>query len=170
MRRRDFITLLGGAAAWPLVARAQQADKVSRIGYLSLGAPAAEVTRFNALRAGLAALGYVEGKNLVIETRWLEGRPYDQLAELAARHAVPAVFATREFVAAGGLMSYGSSLADAYRLAGTYTGRILKGEKPANLPVQQTTKIELLINLKSAKTLGIVVPLSLSGRADELIE
>ena len=83
MKRREFITLLGGAAAWPLVARAQQADKVSRIGYLSLGAPAAEATRFNAFRAGLAALGYVEGKNLVIETRWLEGRPYDELAELA---------------------------------------------------------------------------------------
>ena len=84
--RRQFISALGGAAAtWPPAARAQQADKVYRIGYLSLGSPAAEATRFNAFRAGLAALGYVEGKNLVIETRWLEGGKYDRLAELAAQ-------------------------------------------------------------------------------------
>ena len=86
MKRREFIRLLGSAAtSWPLAARAQQADKVYRIGYLSLGSPTAEATRFNAFRAGLAALGYVEGKNLTIETRWLEGGKYDQLAELAAQ-------------------------------------------------------------------------------------
>jgi putative ABC transport system substrate-binding protein len=86
MRRREFIKLLGGVTlGWPLAARAQQADKVHRIGYLSPGSPAAEATRFNAFRAGLVALGYVEGKNLVIETRWLEGGKYDQLAQLAGQ-------------------------------------------------------------------------------------
>jgi putative ABC transport system substrate-binding protein len=83
---------------------------------------------------------------------------------------VPAVFEYREFVAAGGLMSYGGAITDAYRLAGVYAARVLKGEKPANLPVQQVTKVEFYINLKSAKALGITVPLPLSGRADEVIE
>jgi putative tryptophan/tyrosine transport system substrate-binding protein len=83
---------------------------------------------------------------------------------------MPAVFTTREFVAAGGLMSYGSSYADAYHLAGTYTARVLKGEKAGDLPVQQSTKIELFLNLKTAKAFGINVPNTLVGRADEVIE
>jgi putative ABC transport system substrate-binding protein len=94
----------------------------------------------------------------------------EQLAALAVRYAVPTAFETREFAAAGGLMSYSGNLTDSYRLAGLYTARILKGEKPGDLPVQLGTKAELHINLKTAKALGITVPLPLSGRADELFE
>jgi putative ABC transport system substrate-binding protein len=94
----------------------------------------------------------------------------DQLAALTVRHAVPAIYQRREFAAAGGLMSYGSSISDTHRIVGLYTGRILKGDNPANLPVQQASKVELYINFKTAKAFGLTVPLPLLGRADEVIE
>src|SRR5262245_13364816 len=94
----------------------------------------------------------------------------ERLGALTVRHAVPAISSYREFAVAGGLLSYGTDIGEAYRLAGIYTGRVLKGEKPADLPVQQATKVEFYINLKTAKALGITVPPSMQARADEMIE
>jgi putative tryptophan/tyrosine transport system substrate-binding protein len=326
MRRREFITLLGGAAAtWPLAARAQQ-PAIAVIGYLDLGSPEMRPSMVAAFRKGLSETGYIEGGNLSIEYRFAHDQ-FDRLAELAGdlvrrrvavivarpgpaalaakaatstipivfeigsdpvqaglvasldrpggnitgaaslnvelgpkrlellhellpaatlvgmlldpvnpgveeqsrdmqaaaralgvdlhilrtssegdimmafatlaelragalvigggafllgrielltaltlRHGVPSISQDRDLTAAGGLMSYGGNLAESYRLAGVYTGRILKGEKPADLPVQQSTKTELIINLKTAKSLGLNVPPSLLARADEVIE
>jgi putative ABC transport system substrate-binding protein len=325
MRRRDFITLLGGAAAWPIVARAQGSAKTA-IGYLSVRTLKSEASLLAAFRQGLGVGGFVEGQSLSIEYRFADGRyeqlpamaadlarrqvavifagggtaaaakaatstipivfsgntdpvqsglvtsfnrpggnvtgvsnlsgdvtekrlqllhdliptastmgylinpsapidlealrrrgqaaaaslgldvhfleagsegdfetafaslqqlragalligpdPYftsrsEQLAGLALRHAVPASYQFREFAAAGGLMSYGGSISEGYRLAGTYAARILKGEKPADLPVQQSTKVELVINLNTARALGLTVPQALLFAAEEVIE
>jgi ABC-type uncharacterized transport system substrate-binding protein len=324
MKRREFITLLGGVAAWPLAARAQQSMPV--IGFLAGPSAGASKSTLSGFRLGLRQAGYVEGQNVHIAFRWAEGRydrfpelaaelvnlpvtviaaigasaalaaisatktipivfassvdpvkiglvasfnrpsgnatgvafllselvgkqfellreflpraavmgllvnptsqnaetqsaavpgamgalglqivvqnasndpdleiafatfvqkrtealvvasdPYfygrrEQLAALAARHRLPAIYSDREYVADGGLMSYGASIADAYRQAGVFTGRILQGDKPSELPVQQAVKIELVVNLPAAKALGVEMPLSLLLRINEAIE
>jgi len=325
MRRREFIALLGGAAAaWPLTARAQQPANIPHVGVLRFGPAAAYVDRVEALRSGLRQLGYVEGKNIVIDFRWAEtvdqlsklaaelvglnvdvifatssteveaarqatktipivfathadpvgvghvaslarpgenitglsmlltevvakeletlkealpdmtragvlftstapsyaptaqaletaGKTLDvrlvmvsatvedfeaafetmsrervggfvavatpptlshreRLAKLALKHRLPSMFGTKENVEAGGLMSYAPDLRDLTRRAAAYIDKILKGAKPADLPVQQATKMELVINLKTAKALGLNVPPTLLARADEVIE
>jgi putative ABC transport system substrate-binding protein len=320
MRRREFITLLGGMLAWPLAARAQQAT-IPVLGFVNPTTAQSFARPLSAFLKGLSETGYVEGRNVAIEYRWAENRNdrlaamladlvcrqvsviaatstpaalaakaatttipivfemgsdpiqlglvaslsrpggnitgvtqlvqevtpkmlellhellptarvmallvnptvpaqaqaytsevlaaahslglelhvlnasrvfarlielragglvigaealftshSEQLAALAAHYGVPTIYKGREFAAAGGLMSYGSDITDSYRLAGIYTGRVLKGEKPTDLPVQQATKIELYINLKTAKALGVTVPLPVSGRADEVFE
>jgi ABC-type uncharacterized transport system substrate-binding protein len=328
MRRRDFITLIGGAAAaWPFAVRAQQ-PTMPVIGYLGSESPDVFAGRLSAFRQGLSETGFVEGQNVAIEYRWAENqydrfpalladfirrkvtvivavtgtppalaakvatttipivfvtagdpvalglvaslnrpggnltgvatltvelapkqlevlrelvptaitiallvnpanstnaetlsrdvqaaartlglqlhvlhasteRDFDavfaslprlragalfigsdpffnsrsqQLTALASRHAMPTMYPFREYAMAGGLISYGNSFADAHRQVGVYTGRVLKGEKPADLPIQQSVKVELVINLKTAKALGLTFPISLLGRADEVIE
>jgi putative ABC transport system substrate-binding protein len=128
---------------------------------------AATVQEFDAAFASLATLGV---KGLIIGT----GQPYttrsSELAQLAARYRMPTIGDSHEFVAGGGLIIYAGSREDSYALVGRYIGRILKGEKPADLPIVLSTKVEMVINMKAAKALGITVPLSLLGRADEVIE
>ena len=122
------------------------------------------------LDAAFADLIQLRAGGLVISTDPFFTSRSEQLAAQATRYAIPTVYKGREFAAAGGLLSYGTDIADTFRLAGVYTGRILKGEKAADLPVQQAEKVELIINMKTAKTLGITFPLTLLGRADEVIE
>ena len=120
--------------------------------------------------AVFATLPQLRAGGLVVASDTLFATRSEQLAALAVSHAVPAIHQSRDYALAGGLMSYGGSFMESHRQAGVYTGRIIGGDKPADLPVQQVTKVELFINLKAAKTLGVTFPLSLLGRADEVIE
>jgi putative tryptophan/tyrosine transport system substrate-binding protein len=124
----------------------------------------------SALDIAFEKLGQLKAGGVVIGADGFMNSRSERIATLAIRHTVPAIYQYRGFVLAGGIMSYGGSTADAYRLVGAYTGRILKGEKPADLPVQQATKVELFINLRSANALGITVPETLLATADEIIE
>jgi len=120
--------------------------------------------------AVFASLVQLRAGGLVIGTDSFFNTQKEQLAALTVRHGVPTIHQYREFVVAGGLIGYGTQTAELSRQVGVYTGRILKGEKPANMPIQQATKVELFINLKTAKALGLNVPLSLLARVDEVIE
>jgi putative tryptophan/tyrosine transport system substrate-binding protein len=117
-----------------------------------------------------ATLVQLQAGALVIGADALFNSRSEQLAALALHHSVPTIYQYRAFAAAGGLISYGGNISDLYRQAGVYAGRILAGAKPADLPVQQSTKVELIVNLKTARALGLTVPLTLLARADEVIE
>jgi ABC-type uncharacterized transport system substrate-binding protein len=212
--RRSFITLLSGTAAWPVAARGQQ-RAMPVIGYLSGRTADFDVSMLDALRRGLADVGYAEGRNVAVEYRFADGdaaarlgqkllvleastaeeidaqfarldqEPADamlvtvspffvtragQIVALAARHRIAAIYYRREFAEAGGLMSYGDDIAYGYREAGRYAGRILNGEKPADLPIIQPTKFELVINLKAAKAINFEFPPLVRALADVVIE
>ena len=153
-------------------ALAEITTKDVQAGALALGLElhvlnASSESDFHGVFANLIQL---RASGLVIGTGPFFSSQVEQLAALAVRNAVPAICESREFVAAGGLIGYGSDIAASYRLTGNYTGRILKGDKPADLPVQEATKVELYINMRTAKALGITIPLPMLGRADEVIE
>jgi hypothetical protein len=231
VKRREFITLLGGTAAWPLAAGAQQADRVRRIGALmtqaaddpevtgpSLGAragtagirlgdrpqradrhtlgrrrcralsqirggvgracagrhPGVELSPIDVRNTGeieraVAAFARAPNGGLIVTTGGSSTRR-SPIITLAARHKLPAVYPFRYFVTSGGLISYGPDPIDQYRRAAGYVDRILKGEKPADLPVQAPTKYETVLNLKTAKALGLDLPTTVLARADEVIE
>ena len=211
MRRRNFIALLGSAAAWPLVARAQQAGKLPTIGYLGSATPATQGQWVAAFVERLRELGWIDGRNVTIEYRWGEGRDErfaemfnastpdeiefafasiasrrpdallvgtdafllnrrDQIVSRVASLRLPAIYPFRDYAASGGLISFGTNIASSYRQAGIYAGRILKGDKAADLPVMQPTVFEFVINSGTANKLGLAVPAALYARSDEIIE
>jgi hypothetical protein len=173
MRRRQFIGFVGGAVAWPLAVRAQQ-QQIRRVGYLISGPP----DTLDVFRRRMAELGYVEGVNLVVDVRAAAGR-YERLpdpfrpkiAELAAVNQIPAIYQYGVFVeSAGGLMSYGPDIQALIAYAAVFVDKILKGAKPAELPVEQPTKFEFVLNLKAAKALGLTIPESVVLLADKVVE
>jgi putative ABC transport system substrate-binding protein len=166
----SVVALLLNPAASPTYAETVSRDAQAAAHALGLKLHILYASTGRDFDAAFATLVRLQAGALVVGSDVFFNTRSDQLAALALRHVVPTIYQFREFAAAGGLMSYGTSITDQYRLAGVYTGRILKGEKPADLPVQQSTKIELFINLKTAKALGLEVPPMLLARADEVIE
>src|SRR5215470_7221430 len=148
------------------VAETQVRDLLAAAGTLGLELYVLHASTEGEFEPAFARLMQLRAGGLVIGTDGFLVSRSERLAALTLRHALPTIFQYRAFAAAGGLMSYGGSVTDSYRLSGVYTGRILKGQKPADLPVQQATKVELIINLKTARALGLTVPLPLLGRAD----
>jgi putative ABC transport system substrate-binding protein len=154
----------------PNLAEAQSRDLQTAARSLGLQIHLLHASTDRDLETVFATLVQLRPGGLVISSDSFLFTRSEQLAALALQHRVPAIFGFREFAVAGGLMSYGANLIEQHRTVGIYIGRILTGEKPSNLPVQQSTKVELIVNLKTAKALGVTVPLVLLGRADEVIE
>jgi putative tryptophan/tyrosine transport system substrate-binding protein len=154
----------------PALAKSQASQALSVANTLGLELHVLNASSERDFDAVFAKLNELRASGLVIGGDAFFSSHVKQLAALAVRNTTPAVYQWREFAAAGGLMSYGSSITETHRLVGIYAGRILKGDKPANLPVQQATKVELFINLKTAKAFGLNVPNTLIGRADEVFE
>jgi len=156
-------------------AQAQQSTKVPRIGYLSDSSISANPPWREAFRQGLRELGYEEEKNIIIEWRFAEGKLDRQraltaeLVRLKVDRRLPVIYDRAEEVEAGGLMAYGVSVPDLHRRAATYVDKILKGAKPADLPVEQPMKFEFVINLKAAKQIGLTIPPNVLARADKVI-
>jgi len=178
MRRREFIALLGVTATCPQVLRAQQ-SAMPVIAFVSFASRESrlQASWYHAFHERFFDHGWVPGKTITIEYRFADN-DRSKLAKLAEEFArlkldaivVPALYHRREFADAGGSMSYESSFGDQFRQTGIYAGRILKGGNPAEMPVQLPTKFEFVINLQTAKTLGIQIPAALLARADEVIE
>jgi putative ABC transport system substrate-binding protein len=155
--------------AYPSAA-AEIGDLHAAAGILGLKVLVLEVVAESAIESAFERLAAERAEGLLVaDDPFLQGFR-SQIVALAARHAVPAVYFSRDFALAGGLMSYGGSIVEGYRLVGVYAGRILQGAKPADLPVVQPTKFEFVVNLRTAKALGLEVPSSLVARADEVIE
>jgi len=154
----------------PLLIETETRELQVAAGVLGVRLLVLNATSPTEIEAAFASLAEQRAGGLLVSTDPSFTSRLDQIVALAARYMVPTIYGWREYTTVGGLISYGPSRSDSFRLQGVYTGRILKGEKPADLPVQQVTKIELIINLKTAKTLGITIPLPLLGRADEVIE
>jgi putative ABC transport system substrate-binding protein len=149
---------------------AQLRDVQGAAGVLGLDIRVFEVSGAGDFEPAFAAIARLRIGALLVGSDSYFNSQRERIVALAARHAVPAIYEWREFAEAGGLMSYGTNLSDGYRLVGLYAGRILKGAKPADLPIIQATTVEFVVNLKTAKTLGLTIPLPLLGRADEVIE
>jgi len=154
----------------PVVADAQAKELQTAISKLDLNLILVKASNPLEMEDAFATLVRERVEALQIGVDPLFGNHVDQLVALAARHKVPTIYPWREFTAAGGLMNYGSSIPDAFRQVGVYTGQILKGAKPADLPVQRPTKLQFVLNLKAAKALGLTIPPTLLARADEVIE